>query len=56
MIPLVTLRELLAYNYWARDRQLEGVRGAKSGTVSPSDGRPQTARLCAEELAQNRAH
>ena len=23
MIPLVTLRELFAYNYWARDRQLE---------------------------------
>jgi uncharacterized damage-inducible protein DinB len=23
MIPLATLRELFAYNYWARDRQLE---------------------------------
>jgi uncharacterized damage-inducible protein DinB len=23
MIPLVTLRELFAYNYWARDRQLD---------------------------------
>lgn len=24
MIPLATLRELFEYNYWARDRQLEG--------------------------------
>ena len=23
MVPLETLRELYAYNYWARDRQLE---------------------------------
>ena len=23
MVPLATLRELFAYNYWARDRQLE---------------------------------
>ena len=23
MIPLVTLQELFAFNYWARDRQLE---------------------------------
>jgi uncharacterized damage-inducible protein DinB len=23
MVPLATLRELIAYNYWARDRQLE---------------------------------
>ena len=26
MIPLVTLRELFNYNYWARDRQLEACR------------------------------
>jgi uncharacterized damage-inducible protein DinB len=23
MIPLATLRELIEYNYWARDRQLQ---------------------------------
>ena len=26
MVPITTLRELFAYNYWARDRQLEACR------------------------------
>jgi hypothetical protein len=38
MIPLVTLRELFAHNYWARDRAARGVHRAKSGTVSAPHG------------------